>query len=63
MFGKAPAGLADEVIATGANWRESGKLDPMVDLVYAQRIAIAISQARGLDTDHPRGLSRSIVLN
>jgi fructoselysine-6-P-deglycase FrlB-like protein len=63
MFGNAPTGLADEVIATGAHWRESGKLDPMVDLVYAQRIAIAISQGRSLDTDHPRGLSRSIVLN
>ena len=63
MFGQAPSGLADQVIATGANWRESGKLDPLVDLVYAQRIAIAISEGRGLDTDNPRGLSRSIVLN
>jgi fructoselysine-6-P-deglycase FrlB-like protein len=63
MLGVAPAGLAEEVKSTGAHWRESGKLDPMVDLVYAQRIAIAISEGRGLDTDHPRGLSRSIVLN
>jgi fructoselysine-6-P-deglycase FrlB-like protein len=63
MFGQAPSGLADQVIATGANWRESGKLDPLVDLVYAQRIAVAISKGRGLDTDNPRGLSRSIVLN
>jgi fructoselysine-6-P-deglycase FrlB-like protein len=63
MFGEAPSGLAGQVKATGANWRESGKLDPLVDLVYAQRIAIAISEGRGLDTDNPRGLSRSIVLN
>jgi fructoselysine-6-P-deglycase FrlB-like protein len=63
MLGQAPVGLAKQVIATGANWRESGKLDPLVDLVYAQRIAIAISEGRGLDTDNPRGLSRSIVLN
>lgn len=63
MLGVAPAGLAEEVKSTGAYWRESGELDPMVDLIYAQRIAIAISQGRGLDTDHPRGLSRSIVLN
>jgi fructoselysine-6-P-deglycase FrlB-like protein len=63
MFGEAPAGLAGQLIATGAHWRESGKLDPLVDLVYAQRIAIAISEGRGLDTDNPRGLSRSIVLN
>lgn len=62
MFGKAPKGLAAEVQATGAHWRESGEIDPMVDLVFAQRIAIAISEKRGLDTDNPRGLSRSVVL-
>lgn len=62
MFGKAPKGLAAEVQATGAHWRESGEIDPMVDLVFAQRIAIAISEKCGLDTDNPRGLSRSVVL-
>lgn len=63
MFGEAPSGLARQVTETGAHWRESGQLDPLVDLVYAQRMAIAISEGRGLDTDNPRGLSRSIVLN
>jgi fructoselysine-6-P-deglycase FrlB-like protein len=63
MLGKAPAGLADEVRSTGALWVESGSRDPMVELVTAQRVALAISAARGLDTDNPRGLSRSIVLN
>lgn len=63
MFGVAPKGLADNVKSAGAFWRESGSLDPMVDLVYAQRVAIAISEGRNLDTDNPRGLSRSIVLN
>jgi fructoselysine-6-P-deglycase FrlB-like protein len=63
MFGVAPAGLENDVKSAGAFWRESGSLDPMVDLVYAQRVAIAISEGRNLDTDNPRGLSRSIVLN
>jgi fructoselysine-6-P-deglycase FrlB-like protein len=63
MFGTTPAGLANDVKSTGAFWHESGSRDPMVDLVYAQRVAIAISEGRNLDTDNPRGLSRSIVLN
>lgn len=63
MFGIAPVGLENDVKSAGAFWRESGSLDPMVDLVYAQRVAIAISEGRNLDTDNPRGLSRSIVLN
>lgn len=63
MFGVAPSGLENDVLAAGAYWHESGSTDPMVDLVYAQRVAIAISEGRNLDTDNPRGLSRSIVLN
>lgn len=62
MFGTAPAGLAKEVEQTGALWVHSND-DPMAHLAYAQRLAVAISQSRGLDTDHPRGLSRSIILN
>lgn len=62
MFGTPPAGLAKEVAQTGALWVHSDD-DPMAHLVYAQRVAVAISQGRGLDTDHPRGLSRSIILN
>ncbi|MFM1779453.1 MAG: hypothetical protein RIS51_598 [Actinomycetota bacterium] len=62
MFGDAPEGLAKEVAGTGALWVHSND-DPMAHLVYAQRVAVAISQARGLDTDNPRGLSRSIILH
>ncbi|MDR0594915.1 MAG: SIS domain-containing protein [Bifidobacteriaceae bacterium] len=61
MFGPAPDGLADQVAATGATWINSS-LDPMADLVRAQRLAVARSLARGLDPDHPRNLTRSIVL-
>lgn len=63
MFGVGPHGLADQVRSTGAIWHESGTRDPMVDLVMAQRVAIAIAENRGLDPDNPRNLSRSIILN
>lgn len=40
MFGAAPEGLREQVLATGARWVESG-LDPLADLVRVQRLAIA----------------------
>lgn len=61
MFGKAPRGLADEVRATGALWIE-GTLDPLAELVRAQRLAVALAAARGLDPDRPRHLTRSVIL-
>jgi len=61
-FGVAPEGLADEVRATGARW-ESSTLDPMAQLVFAQRVAVAIAKHRGLNPDQPRGLTRSIILS
>lgn len=62
IFGKSPVGLEANIAQSGAHL-ESSELDPMVHLVLAQRVAVAISRGRGLDTDNPRGLARSIVLN
>jgi fructoselysine-6-P-deglycase FrlB-like protein len=62
IFGKSPAGLEKNIADSGALLVTS-ELDPMVHLVLAQRVAVAISEGRGLDTDNPRGLARSIVLN
>ncbi|NGO75405.1 SIS domain-containing protein [Streptomyces sp. YC504] len=61
MFGAAPEGLAEQVRATGALWIE-GTLDPLAELVRAQRLAVAVAAARGLDPDRPRHLTRSVVL-
>ncbi|MFJ6466410.1 SIS domain-containing protein [Streptomyces sp. NPDC091387] len=61
MFGTAPEGLREQVLATGARWVESG-LDPLAELVRVQRLAIARAAARGLDPDSPRHLTRSVVL-
>jgi fructoselysine-6-P-deglycase FrlB-like protein len=77
-FGDVPAGLTEDVEATGAAFvhsrhhggyaalgRWSGgrsPLDPMADLVVAQRVAVLFATSQGLDPDHPRNLTRSVVL-
>ncbi|MDF3144947.1 MULTISPECIES: SIS domain-containing protein [unclassified Streptomyces] len=61
MFGEAPDGLAEQVRATGGLWIE-GRLDPLAELVRAQRLAVAVAAARGLDPDQPRHLTRSVIL-
>ncbi|HET6480043.1 MAG TPA: sugar isomerase [Actinoplanes sp.] len=77
-FGDVPTDLADEVEATGALFVHSrhhggyaalgswcgGRtpLDPMADLVVAQRVAVLLATSQGLNPDHPRNLTRSVVL-
>jgi glucosamine 6-phosphate synthetase-like amidotransferase/phosphosugar isomerase protein len=39
------------------------ELDPLAQLVQAQRAAVALAKARGLDPDRPRNLTRSVVLS
>ncbi|MGW2962558.1 SIS domain-containing protein [Streptomyces sp. NPDC001220] len=60
-LGPAPAGLAEQVRATGGLWIE-GALDPLAELVRAQRLAVALAAVRGLDPDQPRHLTRSVIL-
>jgi len=62
MLGEPVPGLDEQVRETGATWIESS-LDPLADLVRVQRLAIARGIARGLDPDHPRHLTRSVVLD
>ena len=61
MFGSPPTGLLQDVAATGARLVTS-ELDPMAQLVVAQRFAVALAEARDLDPDRPRHLTRSVVL-
>ncbi|GAB2847932.1 SIS domain-containing protein [Streptomyces deserti] len=61
MLGEAPEGLARQVRDTGGLWVE-GTLDPLAELVRAQRLAVAVAAARGLDPDRPRHLTRSVIL-
>ncbi|TYC68217.1 SIS domain-containing protein [Streptomyces sp. CB01881] len=62
FFGPPPAGLLDQIALTGARSVVSD-LDPLAELVRAQRLAVGLAAARGLDPDHPRNLTRSIVLD
>jgi fructoselysine-6-P-deglycase FrlB-like protein len=61
MFGPAPEGLAEQVTATGGLWVQPD-LDPLASLVLAQRLAVSLAGARGLDPDVPRHLTRSVIL-
>ncbi|GAA4915897.1 fructoselysine-6-P-deglycase FrlB-like protein [Stackebrandtia albiflava] len=61
MFGPAPEGLEAQVTATGGRFI-TGDLDPMAELVRAQRLAVAMAEHRGLDPDSPRHLTRSVIL-
>ncbi len=61
QFGPAPAGLADQITATGGlSWQ--GEHDPMAELVRVHMLAAAVARARGLDPDRPRNLTRSVIL-
>ena len=61
-FGTPPAGLIDDIEATGARAVPTTELDPLVQLVLAQRVATALAAHRGLDPDRPRHLTRSVIL-
>jgi glucosamine--fructose-6-phosphate aminotransferase (isomerizing) len=61
-FGAVPASLDDAVLAAGARPHRDDR-DPLAQLVLAQRFAVALAAHRGLDPDHPRLLTRSVVLS
>lgn len=61
MLGPPATGLVDDVAATGARV-VSSLADPMVELVRAQRFAVAAAAHRGLDPDAPRNLTRAVIL-
>ncbi|WP_309616770.1 SIS domain-containing protein [Salinibacterium sp.] len=60
-LGGWPAGLEDDVSRTGARF-VNFNLDAQAALVVVQRFAVALAEARGLDPDHPRNLTRSVIL-
>ncbi|PSK98458.1 fructoselysine-6-P-deglycase FrlB-like protein [Murinocardiopsis flavida] len=61
LFTGAPEGLADQVAATGAAVKPA-VLDPLAELVHAQRLAVRAAEDRGIDPDVPRNLTRSVIL-
>ena len=53
--------LLADVRAVGACVIETSR-HPLADLVLVHRVALTLALARGLDPDHPRNLTRSVVL-
>ncbi|MEO3793787.1 sugar isomerase [Nonomuraea sp. B10E15] len=62
MLGTAPAGLREQVEQAGGTFFESG-LDPMAELIRAQRVAVARAFAQQLNPDEPMHLTRSVILS
>jgi len=61
LLGVVDDELARDIEVTGATVVQS-HADPLIQLALAQQLAVRTAVARGLDPDHPRHLTRSIVL-
>jgi CRISPR-associated protein Cas5a/b/c len=62
ILGTPDESVAEDARATGATVRRA-LLDPMAELVLVHRLAMAIADVKGIDPDHPRHLTRSVVLS
>jgi fructoselysine-6-P-deglycase FrlB-like protein len=60
-IGAVDPGVLADAAATGATIVNEGS-DPMAELVLIQRMAVELAEAQGLDPDHPKHLTRSVVL-
>jgi fructoselysine-6-P-deglycase FrlB-like protein len=61
-FVGAPADSVRESVLAAGGTAVAPDLDPLASLVLAQRTAVALAEAAGLDPDNPRNLTRSVVL-
>lgn len=62
VLGAVDPSLVADVARTGAVVQATDH-DPLVQLVQAQRFAVALAELRGLNPDTPRHLTRSVVLS
>ena len=64
-LGDVEPDLLNDVATTGATIVDHGlgAIDPMAELILVQRTAVALAEARGMDPDRPRHLTRSVVLS
>ena len=63
LLGQDDPELREQVEATGATAVAGLASDPLVELVLAQRLAVRLAEARGLNPDRPRHLTRAVVLS
>lgn len=62
IFGSEPDGLTAQIESTGASVAHLPGVDPLAELVRAQRLAVELALHRGYNPDQPRHLTRSIIL-
>ncbi len=62
LLGPDDPELRAQIEATGATAVAGLAPDPLVELVLAQRLAVRVAAARGLNPDRPRHLTRAVVL-
>lgn len=62
FLGAGDDALARDIERTGASVVQ-GTRDGLIELVRAQLLAVSVAEARGLNPDQPRHLTRSIVLS
>ncbi len=60
-IGPVDPGVLADAADTGATIVNEGS-DPMAELVLIQRMAVDLAEAHGLDPDHPKHLTRSVIL-
>ena len=60
-IGPVDPGVLADAANTGATVVNPGS-DPVAELVLIQRMAVELAEAQGLDPDHPKHLTRSVVL-
>ena len=61
LLGESDDALVRDIEVVGATVVVRG-LDPMAELILIQRMAVSLAESKGLDPDHPRNLTRSVVL-
>ncbi|WP_329020623.1 SIS domain-containing protein [Streptomyces sp. NBC_00690] len=62
VFGELPEGLSVDVAGVGGTLVANRGVDPLADLVRAQRLAVELAESKGYDPDRPRNLTRSVIL-
>ncbi|NUL05409.1 sugar isomerase [Streptomyces lunaelactis] len=63
VFGTLPEGLSVDVARVGGTLVARQEADPLADLIRAQRLAVTLAESKGYDPDHPRNLTRSVILS
>lgn len=61
MLGEQPEELDTQVRSAGAIYINEDR-HPLAELAYIHRVTLDRARARGMDPDHPRNLTRSVIL-